>query len=199
MWLIVAGTLLAFSSAPAPASASARSVSVDPTAAATACAHGRALDSRLGMADVRFFARYVPCVLRVYRSQAALRYVQNRTLSRLVRSTLTEFVRLPYLSEHSAKAANAEGLIGAGTIAQKLCFSRGSSHPQFQFLWADTSPPPVPSARVFATLLAKSFKNQHGVARRSATVFGFASRRGLLFRKGDLAGATFGMIDVVCK
>jgi hypothetical protein len=179
--------------------ASARDVSVDPIAAATACAHGRPIDSRLGLADRGFLARFVPCVLRSYRSQTGLRYVQNRTLSRLVRSALTDFVSLPYLSEHSVKAANAEGLIAAGTIAQKLCFSRGSLHPLFQFLWADTSPPPTPTPRVFATLLSKSFKTRHGVARRPATVFGVASRRGLLFRHGDLAGATFGMVDVACK
>lgn len=193
----MAGMLLVLSSV--PASASARGASVDPAAAATACAHGRALDARRGVADIGFLARFVPCVLRVYRSEVGLRYVQNRTLSRLVRSALTEFVMLPYLSEHSVKAANSEGLIAARTIAQKLCFGRGSSRPLFQFLWADTSPPPTPTLRVFATLLAKSFKSQHGVARRGATMFGSAARRGLLFRHGDLAGATFGMIDVVCK
>jgi len=51
-----------------------------PAPAARACVHGRALGSRLGTGDAIFLARFIPCLLRHYRSQAGFRYVQNRAL-----------------------------------------------------------------------------------------------------------------------
>lgn len=197
-WLVVVGIGAVLVMAPLTASASARSPRFESTAATSACAHGRAFDSRLRARDVGFIAHFVPCVLRHYRSRARLRYVTNRELSGAIAGTLARFVKLAYVSEHRGKAANAAGVTGARSIVGTFCRNRGASYGRFQFLWADTSSPPPPTPRVFATLLGHWFRHRHRVARMPDALFGVATTRGLLFRRNDRAGAAFGAIVVIC-
>jgi len=90
------------------------------------------------------------------------------------------------------------GLTDAGAVARKFCKSRGWSSALFQFLWADTSPPPDPTPLEFARLLGGWFKYKVAVARTPTALFGVATTGGVLFREDDLAGAASGAIDVVC-
>jgi len=169
-----------------------------PAAAARDCARGRGIDSRFGDGDARFLARFLPCVLRHYRSQAGFSYLQNQALSRRLASALGRLVKLPYLSQQRVDKANAMGLAAAGAVARKFCKSRGWSSALFQFLWIDTSPPPAPTPLEFATLLRKWFNYTDSVARTPPTIFGIATMRGLLFRGADPAGTASGAIDVFC-
>lgn len=190
--------LAATSATPAAGARAGAGAKFAPAGAARACVHGRALGSQLGTGDASFLARFIPCLLRHYRAQAGLSYVQNRALSRTLAATLTRLVKLPYLAENRGGEANAVGMADAGAVARRFCKSRGWPNALFQFLWADTSPPPVPTPLEFARLLGSWFKYKVGVARTPPALFGVATTRGVLFRADDLAGAASGAVGVVC-
>lgn len=189
------GVVLVISSATPSAGAQPK---FGPAPAARTCARSRTLDSRFGAEDARFLARFLPCVLRHYRSEAGFSYLQSQTLSHRLAGALERLVKLSYLSEGRVEEANAVGLAAAGAVARKFCKSRGWSSALLQFLWIDTSPPPTPTPLEFATLLREWFKSKDGVARTPPALFGIATTRGLLFRGDDLAGAASGAIDVFC-
>jgi hypothetical protein len=184
---------------PAAVSAATGASKVDPTAAASACAHGRALNARLGAGDVAYITRFVPCVLRAERGQLKLTYTQSAPVSRLVMTALTAFVKLPYVTQHKPKAAVKAGLLAGGAIAVKTCQRlHGIKRGLFQASWGDTSPPPVLTPLVVSTDLGKLFANPRAIVRKPNAVFGTAARRGLLFEKGNLNGAAVGVVAVTC-
>jgi hypothetical protein len=182
-----------------PASALAGASRIDPAAAGKACAGRHALRAPLGKAGAGRVAGLVSCVLRAERAQLRLGYVENRSLSRMVAHALGRFIALPYLVDHRPRAAaQAEQAAAAGMLAS-ACHGAGPGHPRDDWVFGDAAPTPTLTPLQVAKLLAKAFQAEDAVARTARPLFGVAARRGLLFARGDLRGASVGLIAVVCR
>lgn len=181
----------------APAWASASAPSVNPTAAARKCAGQHALRASLGKTDPGYVAGFVTCVLRAERGQLGLRYTQNRVASQVTATALRHFVALPYLLDNDPQAVSRAEALAAGNARDAVCHAKpGVSRDEWAF--ADTQPVPAATPLSVAKLLGAEIAPTGAVARAPGAVFGVATRRGLLFERGNRSGTSLGVVAVLC-
>lgn len=181
----------------ASASVADAATSVNPAAAANQCAGSHGLHASLGKAAPGYLASFVTCVLRAERGQLGLPYTQNRVASQATATALRQFVGLSYLLENEPQAATRAEDLAASNAREAICQGKhGVSEDAWAF--ADTQPAPAATPLAVAKLLGAELEPAGAVARASGTVFGVATRRGLLFERGNLHGTSLGMIAVLC-
>jgi hypothetical protein len=172
---------------------------LNPSAAATRCAHRRAVETPLGQNDVTFLGHYVPCVFAAERSQFGLTTTVSRPLSQKVADALSRFISLRYVSQGKLQAAHRALIAAMGPIAFSICrHERNAKGVRFYPVDADTRPPPVLTPLQIATALGASFGSPRNVSRAAHVVIGIAAQRGLVFRGDRRDGAAFAFVAASC-
>jgi hypothetical protein len=168
------------------------SMAVNPGKAARTCAAGRGIKAPLGTGSARDLVRFVPCVLKQERAAFRLDYTQSKPLSLLVGRALGRVVTRPDLTPQDA--AGALGLAVQPRIAT-LC--PRDSPARWAAVLGDTASHPAGTPLEFADLLS-TWLTATGVPHARKAVFGVAAPRGLTLTNGDLKGAVFGVVALVC-
>jgi hypothetical protein len=145
----------------------------------------------LGSGSARYLARFVPCVLKHERADSRLGYTQSKALSHLVERALGRVVTRPDLTPQDA--ADALGFAVQPRIAH-LC--PGHSPARWAVVLGDTASHPEGTPLEFAELLGQWLTAR--VPHAGKAVFGVAAPPGLTLENGDVTGAVFGAVALVC-